>query len=282
MRKRVDAPLAWIGLLLIALSCGCSSEGPSQARLHLTGSSTLAPMITEIANRFEQQHPGARIDVQSGGSTQGIRDAQQGLVDLGMSSRSLKPDEEENLQVVTVAYDGVAFVVHRDNPVSSLNRDQLRDIFSGNITRWSEVGGGSGPIVVANRAEGRSELTLVSDYLDLAPNEFRATIIDGETQQSIKSVVTNEQVIGYTSMGAAQFAAEQGSPIKLLPLEGVAASPASIQAESYPLARPLILLQSDTASELAEAFVKFVLSESNQDVTRNLGYVPIPPATRMD
>lgn len=244
-------------------------------QLTLTGSSTVAPLAAEIARRFEGLHPAVRIDVQTGGSGRGIRDAHSGAADIGMSSRALKPEELDGVKTHTIAWDGVAFVVHRDNPVTELTKEQLIAIYTGEIDNWRDVGGNDGPIIVSNRAEGRSEFDLMIGYLDLEPTQIKADVIDGETQQTIKTVTTNANAITYTSVGAAQYAAENDAPLKLLRLGGVPASTETVQSGEFPLARPLVFIQpTGQPHELADELARYALSPAVDDLTASLGYVP--------
>ena len=114
---------------------------------------------------------------------------------------------------------------------------------------WSKVGGSKGKIVVSNRANGRSELDLVCEFLGLQPGQVRADVVDGETQQSLKTVITNKNAITYTSVGAAQDAANRGEPIKLLPLDGVVASSESVSSGEFPLARPIVAVHRHPVGE---------------------------------
>ena len=255
-----------------------STDTSLSGKLVVTGSSTIAPLMAEIASRFEDQHSGVRIDVQTGGSSRGIRDAHSGVADIGMSSRHLKSSELSSVETRVMAWDGVAFVVHKDNPVNTLSHEQLTEIYSGVSMDWSRVGGDKGKIVVSNRANGRSELDLVCDFLELKPGQIQADVVDGETQQSLKTVITNKNAITYTSIGAAQDAVKRGEPIKLLPLNGVVASSDSVSSGEFPLARPLVLISKRSGSsskhELTEAFLKFACSAKVADLAVNLGFVP--------
>lgn len=282
----VGGLLAFLGL---SIGCGVGEFGGSTSkpslggglsgRLTLTGSSTIAPVAQEIATRFEKAHPGVRIDVQTGGSSRGIRDARKGAADIGMSSRHLKADESSELDSTVIAWDGVAFVVHRENPVAEISQAQLRDVYLGKIMSWSSLGGSDERIVVSNRAAGRSELDLVCDFLEIEPGDIEADIIDGETQQSLKTVINNRKAITYTSVGAAQDAATRGEPLKLLPLDGVEASSNTVQSGKFPLARPLLLTVKKTGigskkAKLIKAFLEFATDESVADVSIGLGFVP--------
>ena len=266
-----------VSLASCALTNVPARPGTLTGKLVVTGSSTCAPLVAEIAKRFEAKHPGVRIDVQTGGSSRGIQDALKGIADIGMSSRSLKPSEAETLSSFRIAWDGVAFIVHAENPVDELTRSQLSEIYQGKFSNWSELGGPAAPIVAASRAEGRSELDLMSNYLHLNVQEMAADVIDGETQQSIKSIATNRNAIGFTSIGAAQIAINYGEPIKLLPLEGIEASDSTVQSGIFPVARPLVLLTKKNElrmSDLQTRFIQFATSEAVADLVAGLGYVP--------
>ena len=262
---------------------GCG--GDTTDRLLLTGSSTIAPLAAEIAARYEARHPGTRVDVETGGSSRGIRDAGSGAADVGMTSRALHPEEEAGLVQTVLAHDGVAFVVHADNPLAELTDDQLRAVYTGRVSDWSELGGAPGPVVVVSRAQGRSELDLVTEYLGIEASQIDADVIDGETQQNLKTVVGNPLAITYTSVGAAELAAASGQPLKVLPLGGVRASAATVRSGAFPLARPLILLRRDADGDgvadphpAAEAFVAYATGPGVADLAVGLGYVPLQDA----
>lgn len=256
-----------------------SSKKGHSGQLTLTGSSTIAPLIQEIATRFEKENPNVRIDVQTGGSSRGIRDTKKGAADIGMSSRHLKSDESNELDSTVIGWDGVAFVTHRDNPATEVSQEQLQQIYRGQIKNWSAVGGADERIVVSNRAAGRSELDLVCKFLKMDAGDIQADIIDGETQQSLKSVINNRKAITYTSVGAAQDAALRGEPLKLLPLDGIEASSETVQSGKFPLARPLLLTVKKNGlsagkTKLVKAFLEFATDESVSDAVKGLGFVP--------
>lgn len=133
-------------------------------RIVLTGSSTIAPLASELARRFESLHPGIRIDVQTGGSSRGIADAKRGVADIGMVSRELRANES-SLHPHPIARDGIAIIIHRDNPITKLDPDQIKSIYRGTLSNWSQVGGRDAPITVVNKADGRSTLELFLDGL---------------------------------------------------------------------------------------------------------------------
>lgn len=256
---------------------GACSRPPET--LTVTGSSTIAPLMQEIAERYEAEQ-GVRVDVQSGGSGRGIQDALQGTADIGMASRSLKQDETaKGLISHLIAYDGIALIVHRDNPVTSLSDDQVRAIYTGTAPDWSAVGGASSPVTVINKAEGRSTLELFLKHFGLDNRDIQADVVAGENQQVIKSVSQDINAIGYVSIGAAEYEADHGTPIRLLPLEGVAASIAAVRDGSYPLRRALNLVTHGEPDTATLSLIRYAQGEAVADLIEKHFFV-IPTATR--
>lgn len=265
--------VAAVSSALLVAACGQESAG----RLVITGSSTVAPLATVIAERFEGAHPGVKVDVQAGGSSRGIADVRQGLAELGMVSRALKA-EEGDLAATTIAQDGIAMIVHRDNPVAALTGEQIVAIYTGGVRNWKDVGGPDAPITVVNKAEGRSTLELFLSHFKLATPAIRADVVIGDNQQGIKTVAGNLQAIGYVSIGTAEFEVERGTPIRLLPLEGVEPTTASVAAGSFPLSRPLNLVHRGELSAVAREFLSFAGSAEVHDLVIRQYFVP--PAGR--
>ncbi len=260
---------SFIGLALA--SCGNNDD---TRKLVLTGSSTVAPLAAELAKRFEALHPGVRIDVQTGGSSRGIADARSGVADIGMASRSLKP-EESDLFGTAIARDGIAIILHKTNPVEMLSDDQVVQIFKGTIKNWKDVGGLEAPISVINKAEGRSTLELFLKYYRLKSREVKASVIIGDNEQGIKTLVGNPNAIGYVSIGAAEFNVDAGTPIKILPTKGVEASSENVANGLFPLSRPLTLVTKEPPEGLAKEFIDFALSSDVHNLIKQLHFVPI-------
>ena len=276
--------IATISLSLAACfllqSCGKSGETATtsadtlQGKLVLTGSSTVAPLASELGKRFESEHPGVRIDVQTGGSSRGIADARQGVADIGMVSRDLK-EEEKDLQGFAIARDGIGIILHQDNPVKSLKDEQVVDIYKGKIDNWQEVGGKDAPITVVNKAEGRSTLELFLKYFQLENSEIKAAVVIGDNEQGIKTVAGNPNAIGYVSIGTAEYSTNQGVPIKLLPVGGVAATTENVQNGTFPLSRSLNLVTKTQPEGLDKEFIEFAQSPEVQDIVKEQNFVPL-------
>lgn len=246
-----------------------------EARLTITGSSTIQPLAAEIAKRYEEKHAGVRIDVQSGGSTRGVTDARSGRVQIGMASRALTKDESD-LSSITIALDGIACIVHRDNPVRSLTRAQVISIFTGATGNWSQVGGRDLPIVVVNKAEGRSTLDLFLHHFKLKNEQIKAAAVIGDNAQGIKTVAASPAAIGYVSIGSAQTDADAGVAIRLLGLDGSEPSVTAVAKGTWPIARPLNLVLKGTLIGHAAGFLSLARSPAVDDLIRDLAFVPPP------
>lgn len=262
--------------LLPAFFSGCTSDDSveNENQIVLTGSSTIAPLVAEIAKDFEALHPGVRIDVQSGGSSRGVADTRRGLADIGMVSRDLK-NEEGDLTAFTIARDGVGVIVHRDNPVDSLSDEQIVAIYTNRINNWNEVGGPDAPITVVNKAEGRSTLELFVEHFQLDNKQIQADTIIGDNEQGIKTIAGNPNAIGYVSIGTAEYDATHDIPIKLLPLSGVAASIENVRSGTFPLARPLNLVVKNKPTGVTAEFIEFARSREVHPIILEQYFVPL-------
>lgn len=243
-------------------------------RLVLTGSSTVAPLATEIARSFEKQNPGIRIDVQTGGSSRGIMDARKGIADIGMVSRRLKPSEGD-LTAYPIALDGIGIIINRENTVQKLNDTQIIAIYTGVIENWKDVGGPDMPISVVNKAEGRSTLDLFLEHFGLKNSEIKADVIIGDNQQGIKTVSGVAGAIGYVSIGTAEFEEQRGTPVRLLEMSGVPASVNNVQNGSYPLSRQLNFVARGKPLPLAQRFIDYAQSRKVHDLVRSQFFVPL-------
>lgn len=246
----------------------------AKQRIVVTGSSTLAPLVSDAAKRFEQSHPGVQIDVQTGGTSRGIKDARQGIAEIGMVSRDLKEDEKD-LARFPVAYDGVTLLVHRSNPVATLTDQQVRDIFTGKFSNWKALGGNDERIVLVNKAEGRSTLEVFLAHFGLRNSDIKPNVVIGENLQGIKTVAANPSAIAYVSIGSATVSRDEGVPIKLLSLNGVNPTLSNVQTKTFPLTRTLHLITGPGTTATARQFVQYLQSGSADDLVKTHYFVPL-------
>jgi phosphate transport system substrate-binding protein len=257
-------------------SKSAASTNALAGKLVLTGSSTVAPLLSEIGKLYELKHSGVRIDVQSGGSSRGIADTRQDIADIGMVSRSLK-ENEKDLQSFTVARDGISVILHKENPITTLSNQQIVDIYTKKTTNWNQVGGKDALITVVNKAEGRSTLELFAQFFKLKTTDIKADVVIGDNEQGIKTVAGNPNAIGYVSVGSAEFSVNNGTPIKLLPTNGVTATISNISNQTFPISRPLNLVTKTTPTGLQKDFIDFARSQEVYDIVKAQYFVPIQP-----
>jgi phosphate transport system substrate-binding protein len=248
------------------------SEAGLSGQLQLAGSTTVQPIAEKLAEAFMAKNPDLVIEIQGGGSSVGVTSAGEGTVDIGNASREIKSSELEkfpNLKVFTIAYDGIATVTHPETKLSSLSVEQVRDIFAGEITNFSEVGGPDAPITVVSREEGSGTRAafeeLVMAYKDAAGESQEKVITEKALLQQSNgqvrtTVATTPNSIGYLSFG---FLDESTAPV---PIDGLEPSVANVKNGSYPIFRPLNMLTNGEPSELAKAFLDFILSEEGQAI----------------
>ncbi len=233
----------------------------------------MAPLIEEIAERFQHAHPNVRITVEKGGSARGVQDAREGVADIGMASRALT-EAEGDVVGLAIARDGICLLLHRDNPVPALTDTQIAAIYTGATSNWKEVGGTDAAIQVITRTEGHSEFELFLNYFKISRDALKAHSSVGDNLEGIQAVSSNREAIVFMSVGESERAAKSGVPIRLLPTAGVSASSQSIRTGSYPLTRPLTLVTKTAPVGVAGEFVSFCLSHQIADLIRRNGFVP--------
>lgn len=267
--------LAIVICLIAWVSCReTSATHPTTTKLVITGSSTIAPLVSEIAKRFEAQHPDIRIDVQTGGSSRGIADIRRGLADIGMASRKLK-EEERDLYGTVIAHDGIGLIVHRSNPLTSLDHDSIVRIYTGEITNWKAVNGIDAPITVVSKSEGRATLELFLQHFQLSSSQIKPQVVIGDNEQGIKTVAGNPHAIAFVSIGTAEYDAAQDVPIKLLSFGTIPASLAEVQAGRFPLSRPLTLVTGTRPTGNVSRFIDFATSTDIHDLVKHHYFVPL-------
>jgi phosphate transport system substrate-binding protein len=246
---------------------------PASGKLLITGASTMTPMVVAIGNRFSTMHPGVQIEVQTVGSAGGIDDVRKRRADIGMVARALT-DNESGLYSFAIARDGICLIVHKDNPVRSLTNQQVFDIYTGKINRWSRVGGKDAPVVPINVREGLGSVELFTHYFGIKYADIKAPIVVGEDLERVKALIENPNGITYVSIGTAQQQADTGAPIKLLPLNGVAATTKNVRTGNFPISRPLVLLTKEVPTGLVKDFITYSLSSQITDIVSQHHFVP--------
>jgi phosphate transport system substrate-binding protein len=239
-------------------------------KLVIKGSDTLgAKLVPQLAEQFKAQHPGTTFDIAAEGSTTGIAAIIDGTAQIGMSSRRAKPAEvgaasakSIHMKPTIVAYDGIAVIVNSANSIKSLTKKQVEQIFTGEVTDWSAVGGSGGKISIYTR---NTSSGTYSDFKELA---MKKRDYAGGSQ---KMAGNDPNGVGYVGL-----AYTKAGGIKVMPIDGVLPSVQSVHAKTYPYARPTFYYTNGEPSGLAKQFLDFTISGAGQKIVAQVGFVPIP------
>lgn len=249
-------------------SCRNSREETAGGILTVAGSTSVQPFAEKLAEEFSHRRPDLSINVQGGGSTAGVRAAQAGVAQIGMSSRSLKPGEE-NLVKTTIVHDGIAVIVHQTNPVSDLDLERIAEIFSGEATRWDDLGEGRGEIHFVTREEG-SGTRGAFENLVMGKKLISPRGLVQDSNGAVREIIASDPgAIGYISLGIVDFR------VKALAVDGVSPSKEAIASGSYPLVRPFLFLTKGAPYGVAKEFIDFVLSDEGQNLLAEEGLITI-------
>jgi len=255
---------------------GQPAGGGVSGNITVNGSTSVQPLAEELLQAFKTKNPDASIDIQGGGSGVGIKSATDGVVDIGMSSRELKP-EEKSLKEFKIAVDGIAVIVNPANGVTNLTMEQIKKIYTGEITDWKEVGGNEGRITVVSREEGSGTrgafIELTGVEVKEGDNKVDKTVSSAITQGSTGAVMTtvagDPNAIGYASFGSSKGKNE----IKMISVDGKACTEENIYAGEYKISRPFLMLTNADPKGLTKSFLDFILSPEGQDVVAKHGYL---------
>ena len=268
MKKTLFVIALAVTAVLAIAAAGCTktvtktvTKMEASGSLHVGGSTTVLPLAQAAAEEFMAKNPGVKVDVQGTGSSQGITGATDGTLDIGTSSRDLKP-EETGLTDYKVAVDAVAIVVHPSNKVSKLTSQQVIDILSGKITNWSDVGGSNAKIQVVGRDEASGTRDYVQTTIIGKTAKFPADALAMPGTGQLKAAVAQTpDAIGYMS------AAQVDITVKAVKIDGVAPSQTTVDNQTYKYWRYLHMLTKGSAKGLAKLYIDFIMTPEFQKNT---------------
>lgn len=257
-------------ILVAGLAVGCGSNA-SEEKVTVSGSTSVGSPMEKLAEAFEEKNSEITVEVQQLGSSAGIKNAIDGISEIGMSSRDLKDEEKSSgVKETIIAIDGIAVITNTANSVSDLTLDQVKDIYTGKITNWKEVGGNDAPIVVVSREDGSGTRDGFQEKVGFESEELvsHATISDGSG--NIKSTVEgNENAIGYISFG---YLDENVNELKI---DGVEINHDTVADDEYIISRPFILVHKEDISDNAKALIDFILSDDGQSILEKKGFIRV-------
>ncbi len=262
-------------ILSSCLSCNlCFAKLP---RLIIVGSTTMLPLSEHLATQYKKK-VGVDVLVQGGGSSAGPIAVLNNIAQIAASSRDFTSDESKNLRVFVIAHDVLAVVVHPSNPVKNISMEQLKDVLSGKITNWKELGSPlSKPILLINDSSGNGTRAAIEE---LVMGKSKAKKIAG-TLITLMSVVTNSSAEMKSNIANFKYAigylpfSYLDSTVKAISVNAVPPTYAAAYKGRYPLFRDLYYgIKKDSAS-LDLAYIYYVLGPEGQDIVTQEGFLPI-------
>ena len=251
-------------------SAASSTAAALSGNVAAGGSTSMKNVIAALTEGFAEVEPGVTVSYDPTGSGAGITGAADQTLDIGLSSRALKDDEKADVEGTTIALDGIAIIVNNASKVEDLTVDQLKQMFTGEITNWSEVGGDDGEIVLIGREAGSGTRDGFESIVDVKDSCKYAQELTA-TGAVISAVEANPLAIGYASLSAV------GDTVKMVTVGGVECSEETVKDGSYEVQRPFVFVtnKSVALSEQAQAFFDFATSADAADLIRTAGAVPV-------
>ncbi|KPU44021.1 phosphate-binding protein PstS 1 precursor [Oxobacter pfennigii] len=239
-----------------------------EGTIQIAGSTSVQPLSEELAKVFMGKNAKVKINVAGGGSGAGIKAATEGTADIGASSRELK-SEEKVVKEFVIAMDGIAIVVHKDNKVSDLKKEDIMKIFSGEITDWSELGGDAGKIQVVIREEGSGTRGAFEELVMGEAKAISTATVQNSTGAVRTAVSQDKNAIGYISLGSLN------SDVKAVKVDGVEATEANVKANTYKISRPFVYMTQKDPSGATKAFIDFIMSAEGQAIVQESGFITV-------
>jgi len=249
----------------------------SEQALIIAGSTSVQPVMEKIIEEFKKRNQAIKIHVEGGGSSAGIMAALTGTAQLGMCSRELKKEDPKEVQLmpVCIAFDAVTVIVHPSNPVEDLTIAQLRQVFSGKIRSWKDVGGTDRPLHLIVREEGSGtrgafdELVMKDGKMEF---EMDAYALVQDSSGGVREVVRGDpDAVGFISLGTVSL------QVKALRIDGITPSYESVKMREYKLVRPFYLLHKGKPSPIAQKILDFSLASESKEIMKKEGLVSAAP-----
>jgi phosphate transport system substrate-binding protein len=268
--KKISVVLLLMCVFLGSVFAGAEKEqggaaGPAPYTVTVAGSTSVSPLMELLIAEYRKQHSNVSFNVSATGSGDGIKAVPAETAEIGMSSRELSAAEigtgiDEHL----IAIDGIAVIINGGNPISNLTIDQIRDIYTGTVSDWSQIGGKAGRIAVVSREPGSGTRGAFEEIVKFQDKLVRGAIEFDGTGAVKAEISRNVDAIGYISLGSLD------SSVKALNVGGVAPSTANVVSGSYKIARPFLLLtkKGRTLGGETTAFLDWILTDAGQAIVK--------------
>jgi phosphate transport system substrate-binding protein len=285
-----NATIKLMVLLVVMFSfatAGCTKKDKqntdTKKSVTIKGSDTMVHLMSTLAEAFMKKNPEVQVSVTGGGSGTGIAALINGTTDVCASSRDMQQKEkdqakEKNINAVekTIAFDGIAIVVHPENPIKDISMEQLKKIYTGAYKNWKELGGPDQPITVLSRESNSGTYVFFQEHV-LGKENYAPTVkLMPASSSIVQSVSADKWSIGYVGLGYTQ----EGN-IKIVPVKKDDASPAilptheTVLNKTYGIARPLFLYFNGEPANNNKIFLDYAMSPDGQKIVEETGYITL-------
>jgi phosphate transport system substrate-binding protein len=247
------------------------SQQNGSNRISISGSTSVGPLAEKIADKYMDIND-IKIEINQIGSSAGITNAINGVSEIGMSSRDLKEEEKASgLKETVIAYDGIVVVTHPSNQVRNLTMDQVKQIFTGEVTNWKELGGEDLEIVVVSREDGSGSRDAFQEIVGYTSGELVRTALIASGNGNIKTTVaTNKHAVGFISFEYID------SSISTMNINGVEATAENVLQKKYSLSRPFLFVhKEENLTDAGQQFIDYILSPEGQAIAEESGAIPV-------
>jgi phosphate transport system substrate-binding protein len=261
--------LGFLTAFVLSFAVPCFAE-----KIVLEGSTTVLPVAQKAAEAFMDSHAGVDIVVRGGGSGVGIASLIDGTVDIANASRAMKDAEVQKAvdkgrmpKAHVIAMDGICVIVHPSNRLAALTKKQIKDIYTGKISNWKDVGGSDAKIIVISRDTSSGTYEAFGE-LALDKQKVKADALLQASNQAVASTVAQTpDAIGYVGLGYTV------PSVKALDVDGVKASRETVLNGRYSISRPLFMYTNGQPKGLAKEFIDFIVSAEGQKIVEEEGFV---------
>ncbi|MGF0108413.1 phosphate ABC transporter substrate-binding protein [Clostridium sp. SGI.024] len=251
---------------------GSLENSKNKETISISGSTSVGPLMGKLAESYESKNSNISIEINEVGSSAGIKDAINGVSDIGMSSRELKSEEASLLKATTIAYDGIAIITNKNNPIKNITIDEIKDIYTGKITNWNQIQDGEdSPIVVVSREEGSGTREAFQEIVRYKSEELISNAMIANATGAVKQmIIGNKNAVGFVSF---EYLDDEVNVVKV---ENVEPKAELVQSGEYKISRPFLVVNKEgSLSEEGQKFIDFILSEEGQTMVKNNKAIPV-------
>jgi phosphate transport system substrate-binding protein len=254
-----------------------TGENTKSTTITISGSTSVGPLMEKEAKAYMDKNTNIKIEIQQIGSSAGIKNAIDGVSQIGMSSRDLKDAEKAAVKDEAICYDGIGVIVHPGNTAVDLTKDQVKDIYTGKITNWKDFGGKDSAIVVVSREEGSGTRDAFQEIIGYKSEELVKSAQISQGNGAVKTAVsTNENAVGFVSFEVMMKDGKVDTAIKALKVDGVEPTPENVIAKTYKVSRPFLVVYQDAKlTQEGKDFIEFIKSDEGQKIAKESGAIPL-------